>query len=94
MTDENKIDQEEYNRQFTEVLKRFAGLIADRPDMIDSLRESLKLSAQMMMSNKPEAVTEFRDLAGEIDQFMHACKTGEIDPVKFSGKDKEENMDD
>ncbi|MEA1967153.1 MAG: hypothetical protein U9N77_02910 [Thermodesulfobacteriota bacterium] len=77
MNDENKNNEKfskEYIKEYTEVLTKFADLAAKRPDLIDSMRDSLKISSQLMYSNKPEAVSEFQTLAEEIDSFLQKCK--------------------
>jgi hypothetical protein len=65
---------------FTNMLKEYAKMAADYPEMTGQLRAALEASAAMMMSNNPEAVSEFRKVAKEVDAFLHACQTGEIDP--------------
>lgn len=35
------------------------------------------------ISNRPEAVAEFHRLAEEVDSFLSACQTGEVDPHAF-----------
>lgn len=74
---------ETYVKEYKKVLKGFAKLIVENPEIVDSLRESIKASARLMTSNKPETVSDFRKLAEEIDYFLLACKNGEIDPKAF-----------
>ena len=81
MNDENKNNKnnerysKEYIKKYTEILTKIAELAAKRPDLIDSMIDSLKISSQLMYSNRPEAVTEFQTLTGEMDSFLQNCKS-------------------
>ncbi len=37
-----------------------------------------------MISNSPDTVSSFRELVADVDLFLGACQTGEIDPKDFS----------
>jgi len=74
---------EAYVKEYKKTLKEYARMAANYPDMIGQLRAALAASAAMMMSNRPEAVSEFRGLAKEVDAFLHACETGEVNPKCF-----------
>ncbi len=56
-------------------------MAADSPDMIDQLTAALKRGTAMMKSNRPEAISEFRKAAEEVDAFLHACQTGDLDTL-------------
>jgi len=73
-------NDEEYVREYKKMLGGYAKLAAEHPEMIGELRAALEASAAMMISDRPEAVIEFRKLAEEVDAFLHACQTGEVDP--------------
>ena len=80
---------EKYMKEYKNMLKEYAKMAADYPEMTGQLRAALEASAAMMMSNNPEAVTEFRKVAKEVDAFLQACQTGEIDPrTLWEGLDK------
>ncbi|MBF0552030.1 MAG: hypothetical protein HQK60_16035 [Deltaproteobacteria bacterium] len=72
--------EERYIKEYQMMIKDYARMAANYPDMTDQLRTALKASAAMMISNSPEAISEFRKLAEDVDAFLHACQTGEIDP--------------
>jgi len=69
-----------YVQEYKKMIREYARMAANFPDMIGQLRTALKTSAAMMMSNRPEAISEIRGLAKEVDAFLHACETGEVDP--------------
>jgi len=71
---------EAYVQEYKKMIREYAGMAANHPDMLGQLRAALEASAAMMMSNRPEAISEFRELAKEVDAFLHACETGEVDP--------------
>lgn len=71
---------EAYVQEYKKLLREIAAMAAKHLGMVGQLRGALEVSAAMMMSNSPEAVTEFRELAKEVDAFLHACETGEVDP--------------
>lgn len=73
-------NDENYMKEYKNMLKEYAKMAADYPEMTGQLRAALEASAAMMMSNNPEAVSEFRKVAKEVDAFLHACQTGEVDP--------------
>ena len=64
------------------MIREYARMAADYPDMVGQLRAALETSAAMMMSNRPETVSEFRELANakEVDAFLLACQTREVNP--------------
>lgn len=80
---QSKEQDEKYIREYKKMLKGFAEIAMEHPEMIDQLRIALKSSAALMLSNRPETVSEFRSLAQEVDAFLQACKTGEVDPQGF-----------
>ncbi len=69
-----------YLQEYKKMIKEYARMAADNPDMIEQMRVSLKASAALIISNKPETVSEFREVVNEVDAFLHACQTGEVDP--------------
>jgi hypothetical protein len=77
-----KMDEknEEYINEYKNMIKEYARMAADHPDMIGQLRAALEASSAMMFSNSPEAVSEFRKMVKEVDAFLQACQTGEVDP--------------
>ncbi|MFO7885090.1 MAG: hypothetical protein R6U68_09720 [Desulfobacteraceae bacterium] len=81
-----------YLEEYQSTLKEFARMAVSQPNMIDQLRVALKASASAMISNVPEAVTEFQQLAEEIDAFLNACQSGEIDPNKFIQRLDNQNL--
>ncbi|MBM9537113.1 hypothetical protein [Desulfobulbus alkaliphilus] len=78
-----------YIKEYKKMIKEYARMAADNPDMIEEMRASLKASASLIISNKPEAVSKFREIVNELDAFLHACQTGEVDPRALS-----ESLDD
>ena len=82
-------DDNEYIEEYKSLLSTVARLIAENPNAVDSLRETLKLSAQLMWSNNQQTVIDYRKLTDEMDSFILACKTGEIDPKSFIDKKEE-----
>jgi len=74
---------ERYQQEYRKMLSGYARMVVENPDIVDQLREAVQTSAQLIMSNRPETVTEFQRLAEELDAFLVACKNGEIDPKKF-----------
>jgi len=68
------------------MLSVYAKMAAEHPELIDAYREALKTSSTLMLSNCPELINEFRRLAGDLDAFLMACKTGEIVPQDFIKK--------
>lgn len=74
-------EQEEYLKEYRRMLKGYAQLAAEHPERIDQLREAVEFTASVMISNCPGVVTEFRKLSQEIDAFLQACKTGEVNPA-------------
>ena len=83
-------DEERFVEEFSNLLKSFGELVDGRPELIDSLRDNLKMSAEMMVSDRAETKKEFRSMTEDIDAFLHSVKTGEIDLNKFLGKKEEE----
>ncbi|MFH0825263.1 MAG: hypothetical protein V2B18_21130 [Pseudomonadota bacterium] len=75
--------EEREARQYKQLLRDYGRLAADNPDMIGEMRESLKFSAAFIISNRQETVIQFRKLVGELDAFLAACQTGEIDLERF-----------
>ncbi len=80
---QDKESDAEHLKEYKLTLKKFAIMAADYPNMIGQLRVALKASASAMISNRPETVSEFQRLAEEIDAFLSACQTGEVDPHAF-----------
>lgn len=77
-------DDERYIAEYRKLLQDYASLVVKHPEMIDQLRDALKTSARLMVSNRPEAISTFDNLVKELDAFLTACKAGEIDPKKFA----------
>lgn len=71
---------EKYMKEYKNMLKEYARMAADYPEMVGQMRTALEASAAMMMSNNPEAVSECRKVVKEVDAFLQACQTGEVDP--------------
>jgi len=89
-SDEANASEERYLKEYNRMIKEWAKMAADYPDMTDQLRAALKASSAMMESNRPEAKSEFRKVAEEVDAFLNACQTGEIDPRRiFERLDKD-----
>jgi hypothetical protein len=72
-----------YIKEYKKMPKEYAIMAAKHPDVIDQLRAVLSASSVVMISNSPETVLEFRRLAEELDSFLGACQTGEVDPHAF-----------
>ena len=86
-----EVEDKSQEELFQEVLKHFSRLIKNHsPERIEEIRDALKFSATHLVSNRPESVNDFRKLAGEMDGFLLACKTGEIDPTGLLDEDFEE----
>ncbi|MFH1115816.1 MAG: hypothetical protein V1792_18050 [Pseudomonadota bacterium] len=79
-------------REYKLLFRDYARMAVKYPDAIDSLRDWLKQSAALMISNREETVIHFRKLAEEVDAFLAACQTGEIDPHRFL--EETEDVDD
>jgi hypothetical protein len=78
--------------EYKAVLKKFARMAADHPEMIDNIRASLKFCASAMITNRPETKVEFGKAVEEMDSFLNACQTGEVDPHAFiRSMDEEES---
>ncbi len=78
--------------EYKHILKDFAMMAAEHPEMIDKLREAMKFSASAMVTNRPKTKVEFGKLVEEMDSFLNACQTGEVDPHAFiRGMDDEES---
>lgn len=77
---------EQYIAEYQNMLQDYANLVANHPEIIDQLRDALKTSARLMVSNRPEAITAFDKLVEELDAFLIACKAGEIDPKQFAAE--------
>ncbi|WP_462270200.1 hypothetical protein [Desulfobacter sp.] len=90
---EKNIDAE-YQKKYKSVLKQFAEMAANDPDMIPELRRVLKISAASMLSNRPDTILEFQKLGEEIDSFLSACQIGEIDPHTFIQSFEDQNKQD
>lgn len=82
-SDEANVSEERYIKEYQMMIKEYAKIAADYPDMTDHLRAALKASAAMMMSNRRETISEFCKVAEEVDAFLQACQTGEIDPRRL-----------
>lgn len=76
------------SREHRDFLLRIAKIIVEEPERVEDCRETLKYSARMMISNQPEAVSAFQKLVEEVDSFIHACRSGEIDPKAFIEKNQ------
>ena len=72
-----------YIEEYRQLVRKFASMAVNDPDMIGLLREALMTSASLMISNRAEAVTEFQELAKEVDALLSAFETGKIDPRTF-----------
>lgn len=84
MIDKEANDSEKiYLKEYKEMIKGFAKMAANYPEMTDQLRVALKTSASLMISNRPDSISEFRKLAEEVDAFLQACQTGEIEPSRL-----------
>ncbi len=90
-TDNN--DQELYDndKEYLKLLSELSSFVTEHPEIISSLRDAIKTSASLMVSNIPEAVSDFRELAEEADSFLRSCQSGEINPESFIIKDDEDN---
>ncbi len=73
----------EYLKRYKSMLRGFAEMAASDPDIVGQLKDVLKISATAMISNRPDSVSEFQRLAEEVDSFLSACQTGEVDPHSF-----------
>ncbi len=83
-------NDEQYLKEYKKMLKEYAKMAADYPEMTGQMRAALETSAAMMMSNHPEAISEFRKVVKELDAFLQACQTGEVDPnTLWESLDKE-----
>lgn len=71
---------EAYVQEYKKMIGEYARMAADHPEMLGQLRAALQASGAMMMSNRPEAVSTFRELVKEVDAFLHAFETGEVNP--------------
>ncbi len=87
MADQEKdvqdVKWEEQDEDYRAMMKAYARMAADHPERIDNIRSMLKFSAEMMISNRPEVVDQFREAVKELDAFLNACKNGEIEPRKL-----------
>jgi hypothetical protein len=77
---------ERYIAEYQKTLQSYANLVTNHPEIIDQLRDVLKTSARSMVSNHPKAITDFEKMVEELDAFLIACKTGEIDPKQFAAE--------
>jgi hypothetical protein len=88
---DKKIDEEfrdsEYFQEYVKLLKKLARIAVNYPEKIDALRDMMKITANLMISNCPEVVKEFHELIEEMDSFLVACQRGEIDAKKFTESD-------
>ena len=77
---------------YKSALKEFARMAAEYPDMIDNLRANLKFSAATLITNRPNVKTDFGKAVDEMDSFLKACQTGEVDPhAVWRAMDEEES---
>lgn len=73
----------ETKKTYFEILSGFARMASNYPERIGEMREALKFSASMMISNRPEAVKMFQQACQDVDSFLAACESGELDPKNF-----------
>lgn len=94
-TEDHSIEDGPPEELYNEVLEGFARLAAQAPDQIDSLREALQFRADFVVSNNPSFISGYQEATAEIDAFLSAIKTGEIDPQSFiQNDDSDEDMED
>lgn len=85
--EEEPEEYEEETEEYEEAMAQLSGLIVNHPERIDEIRESLAFSAKYMVSS-PEDKAGFQSLVEDMDAFLSACKTGELDPQEFLKKEK------
>jgi len=75
---DKKIDEEfrdsEYFQEYVQLLKKLARIAVNYPEKIDALRDMMKITANLMISNCPEVVKEFHELIEEMDSFLVVAK--------------------
>lgn len=74
---------EAYLAEYRQMLQSYARLVVEHPESVEQVRAALQTSARLMISNRPEAIAHFNQLVQEIDAFLTACQTGEIEPKQF-----------
>lgn len=81
---------------FNEVLQSMAKLVAGPPQIIQSLKANLGLSADHLEQNGQEVVPGFRDLTQQMSRFLTDVEKGEIDAeaISKSGPAKDLNTKD
>ena len=84
MIDPSHEDDQQYQQEYQAMLSIYAQIAAQHPEMIEVLREAIGTSADLIISNRSETIKEFRRLGKELDAFLAACQSGEIDPKSHS----------
>ncbi len=82
-----EMDEKTYE-EFLNLLSTVSEFVVAHPDSIDMLRKALKTSAALMYSNRPEVIEDYQDVTRDVDSFLQACKTGEVDPKGLIRKKK------
>lgn len=82
-SDDFEFDIEQFLEEYRQTLGTVAKIAVTCPDQVDSLRDSLKLSAMLLITNKPGLKDAFQEAVEEMDDFLERCKKGEIDPRDF-----------
>ncbi|MGN7612705.1 hypothetical protein ACQZV8_11535 [Magnetococcales bacterium HHB-1] len=78
-------DDPEFAKEYQDTLQNFAKLATEHPERIPRLREALKAAPLIVVPGGHQGIVEQYDLMREeIDAYLHAIETGEVDPAKWT----------
>ena len=87
---EDQDDLDRYLDEYRKTLSTVAAMAVKYPERMDELRTMLKMSAALLITNRPGLVEDYRDAVADVDEFLARCQRGEIDPQSFITEEEDQ----